>query len=124
MLASECEHVRLFAQIFEALDWRLVRTDGLPDDMTGLAHWGQRIVWLDHELRGPYARFVLEHELQHVLRGPVLGTGPSAILAEELECDRLATEAMRAAGYDVDPEWLVYGGRASGGEGWSPPLVL
>lgn len=84
--------------------WTVRRTAELPADIDGITRWSDRTIWLSDELSGAYARFVLEHEIQHARRGPAAHA--SSINAEEIECDRGAVEAMWAAGLLVDTAWL------------------
>jgi hypothetical protein len=84
--------------------WTLHVTSALPDGIDGATRWDDQTIWLSDRLGGREARFVLEHERQHVLRGPV--ADPSLQSQEESECDRLAAEALWKEGLLVDVAWL------------------
>lgn len=45
-------------------------THGLPDGIDALTHWDGRTIWVRHGLSQVERRCTIEHERQHVLRGP------------------------------------------------------
>jgi hypothetical protein len=51
-------------------DWRVVWTHELPDGFDAVTHWRRRIIWMRHGLSQVERRCIIEHERQHILRGP------------------------------------------------------
>lgn len=109
MLAIEHGRISRFDDVPPVEGWTLHRTVALPHGVNAATRWSDRTIWLDEALSGPFARFVLEHELQHVRRGPRARDVPED--AEERACDEGAARAMWAAGLVVDVAWLCEGAR-------------
>ena len=51
-------------------DWRVVWTRNLPDGVNAMTYWDGRVIWIRHGLSQVQRRCTIEHERQHVLRGP------------------------------------------------------
>lgn len=51
-------------------DWHVHFTDQLPEKIRGVTRWSDQTVWIQTGLTQAERRSVIEHELQHILRGP------------------------------------------------------
>jgi hypothetical protein len=50
--------------------WAVHCTHELPDGIDAATRWSDRTIWMRHGLSQVERRCVIEHERQHVLRGP------------------------------------------------------
>ena len=51
-------------------DWHVHFTDELPAKVKGVTRWEDQTVWIKAGLSQAERRSVIEHERQHILRGP------------------------------------------------------
>lgn len=52
------------------VDWTVHWTHELPDGVDGATRWSDRTIWVRQGLSQVERRCVVEHERQHVIRGP------------------------------------------------------
>lgn len=52
------------------VDWTIEWTHDLPDGIAALTVWADRAVWVSASLSQVERRCVIEHERQHLIRGP------------------------------------------------------
>jgi hypothetical protein len=52
------------------VDWTVYWTSDLPDGVDAATRWADRTIWVRVGLSQVQRRCVIEHERQHVLRGP------------------------------------------------------
>lgn len=77
--------------------WTVHWTDELPEGMDGATRWADKTVWLSTDLEGEDLEFIVQHELQHVRRGPARGWSQEV---EERLCDHLAWRSKGPAVVD------------------------
>lgn len=51
-------------------DWTIHFTDEMPERLRGVTRWEDKTVWVRKGLSQADRRSVIEHERQHILRGP------------------------------------------------------
>ena len=52
------------------VEWTVHWTHDLPDGIDGVTRWSDRTIWVRHGLSQVQRRCIIEHERQHVIRGP------------------------------------------------------
>jgi hypothetical protein len=52
------------------VDWTIYWTHELPEGIDAATRWADRTIWVRHGLSQVQRRCIIEHERQHVLRGP------------------------------------------------------
>lgn len=52
------------------VEWTVHWTSDLPEGVDAATRWSDRTIWLRHGLTQVQRRCIVEHERQHVLRGP------------------------------------------------------
>jgi hypothetical protein len=70
-------------------DWQVVWTHGLPAGVDALTYWDGRTIWVRHGMSQVQRRCIIEHERQHVLRGP-----GGVVEVEERAVDIAAARAL------------------------------
>lgn len=68
-------------------EWHVHFTAALPGGALGITRWSDRTIWLTPNLTQVQRRCVLEHERQHILRGPA-GQGDDEERAVEISTAR------------------------------------
>ncbi|MBZ4496954.1 MULTISPECIES: ImmA/IrrE family metallo-endopeptidase [Dermacoccus] len=68
-------------------EWHVHFVPALLGEALGITRWGDRTIWLAHDLTQVQRRCVLEHERQHILRGPA-GQGDDEERAVEMATAR------------------------------------
>lgn len=78
-------------------EWTVHWTHDLPEGIDAATRWSDRTIWLRHGLTQVQRRCIVEHERQHVLRGP-----GGCVATEERHVDVATAHALIQLEHLVD----------------------